>query len=103
LISKHRNMTVRRSRMRFLIMFVLLPVLTYPQEMPDFGPDGLARLTLEQKQKLARYGSRVSLRFIVPGFIQTALAKNNLPRALQSVRKYVNSGGTWQKNKRTPS
>ncbi len=216
-------MTIQQAKIFFIMMFVLRPVLTHPQEMPDFGPDGLAGLTLEQKQKLAqgeiilpesvvktpggktlieaalvfnkppeevwrllsktedqvkyldevkkvtvifksstgdnleftiklltkifvyrqvhqfdeknlhfrwrldhdfksdikelngfwrfypfgsgktlaRYGSRVLLRFSVPDFIQTALTKNNLPRALQSVKKFVNSGGTWEKNKRS--
>ena len=216
-------MTIQQAKIFFIMMFVFRPVLTHPQEMPDFGPDGLAGLTLEQKQKLAqgeiilpesvvetpggktlieaalvfnkppeevwrllsktedqvkyldevkkvtvifksstgdnleftiklltkifvyrqvhqfdeknlhfrwrldhdfksdikelngfwrfypfgsgktlaRYGSRVLLRFSVPDFIQTALTKNNLPRALQSVKKFVNSGGTWEKNKRS--
>lgn len=216
-------MTIQQAKIFFIMMFVLRPVLTHPQEMPDFGPDGLAGLTLEQKQKLAqgeiillesvvktpgektlieaalvfnkppeevwrflsktedqvkyldevkkvtvifksstgdnleftiklltkifvyrqvhqfdeknlhfrwrldhdfksdikelngfwrfypfgsgktlaRYGSRVLLRFSVPDFIQTALTKNNLSRALQSVKKFVNSGGTWEKNKRS--
>jgi len=52
---------------------------------------------------LARYGSRVLLRFSIPDFIQTSLTKNNLPSALRSVKKYVNSGGTWEKNKRSSS
>ncbi len=42
---------------------------------------------------LARYGSRLLLRFFVPDFIQTALIRDKLPEALQSVRNYVNSGG----------
>jgi hypothetical protein len=225
LISKHQNTTARRIGMYFLMPVILLPGLIYPQETPDFGPDGLAGLTLKQREKLARgeiirtestvttpegktlieaalvfnqppeevwrllsktedqvkyldevksvsvvcqdltgdtleltikvlvktivyrqvhrfdeknlffewsldpdfrcdlkelqgfwkfypfgsgstlarYGSRVSFRFLIPRFIQTALIKNNLPRALRSVRKYVNSGGTWEKNRRSPS
>ncbi len=42
---------------------------------------------------LARYGSRVSMRLVVPQSIQTALTKKNLPSALRSVKKYVDSGG----------
>jgi len=49
------------------------------------------------EQTLARYGSRVRMRFAVPQFIQTALAKNNLPPALQSIKKYIDSGGEWRK------
>lgn len=55
------------------------------------------------RRTLGRYGSRVLLRFGIPDVIQTALTKSNLPRALQSVRKFVNSGGTWEKNKRRSS
>lgn len=47
-------MTIQQAKIFFIMMFVLRPVLTHPQEMPDFGPDGLAGLTLEQKQKLAQ-------------------------------------------------
>jgi hypothetical protein len=47
---------------------------------------------------LARYGNRVQMRFGVPQFIQNALAKNNLPSALGSIKKYVDSGGRWRKN-----
>ena len=50
-----------------------------------------------EEQTLARYGSRVRMRFAVPQFIQTALAKNNLPPALQSIKKYIDSGGEWRK------
>jgi hypothetical protein len=43
---------------------------------------------------LGRYGSRLLLRFFVPNSIQTALTREELPKALQSLREYVNSGGT---------
>jgi uncharacterized membrane protein len=214
-------MAALQARILFIIVFVFLPALTYPQAIPDYGTDGLAGLSVEQKQRLAqgkiirpesmvktpegktlieaalifdkppeevwrllsktedqvtyldevkkvavvsksstednleltlkvlvktvvyrqihyfdeknlcirwtldphfksdlkevngfwrfypygsgktlaRYGSRVKLRFRVPDFIQTALIKKNMPRALQSVKKYVNSGGTWVKKK----
>jgi len=212
---KNRHPAIWQSRILFVLIFVLQPIPTRPQEMPDFGPDGLAGLTLEQQEKLSwgkiilpesvvmtpegktlieaalvfdkspeevwellsktedqvkylsnikeatvifqgptenniefkvkilvktfiyrqihrfdkknlyfywtldpafrsdlkelngfwrfypfgsgktlgRYGSRLLLRFFVPDSIQTALTRGELPKALQSVREYVNSGG----------
>jgi hypothetical protein len=125
-------------------MFPLPAALIYPQEMPEFGSDGLAGLTLEQKQRLAKGGiilpesvvktpegktlieavlvfdkppgeawrlpsktedqakylDEVKNWSLDPEFIQKALIKNNLPTALQSVKKYVHSGGTRGKNNR---
>ena len=46
---------------------------------------------------LARYGSRVLVGLGIPRSIQTSLAKNQLPAALRSVKRYVDSGGTWDK------
>jgi hypothetical protein len=217
---KSEHPAIQQSKILFILIFVLQPILPHPQEMPDFGPDGLAGLTLEQQEKLAqgkiilpesvvktpegrtlieaalvfdkppeevwqllsktedqvkylgdvekatvvfqgpaedniefkvkilvktfiyrqihrfdkknfyfywildpdfrsdlkelkgfwrfypfgssktlgRYGSRLLLRFVVPDSIQTALTKEKLPGALQSVREYVNSGGAWVKD-----
>jgi hypothetical protein len=50
-----------------------------------------------QGNTLGRYGSRVLMKFAVPASIQNALAKNRLPDALRSVKRYVDSGGTWDK------
>lgn len=47
---------------------------------------------------LGRYGSRVQIGFGVPAFIQNALAKDNLPSALASVKNYIDSGGDSGKN-----
>jgi hypothetical protein len=46
---------------------------------------------------LARYGSRVKPRFPIPDFILNALVKSDVRSALESVRRYVNSAGTWEK------
>jgi hypothetical protein len=51
-----------------------------------------------QGKTLGRYGSRVLMKFAVPRSIQEALAKNRLPAALRSVKRYVDSGGTWDKS-----
>jgi uncharacterized protein YndB with AHSA1/START domain len=48
---------------------------------------------------LARYGSVVKPRFPVPGFIRVAIAKGHVRSDLESVRKYVESGGTWRNPK----
>lgn len=50
---------------------------------------------------LARYGSVVKPRFPVPGFIRVAVAKGHVRSALESVKKYVDSGGTWRNTGRT--
>jgi hypothetical protein len=49
------------------------------------------------ERTLGRYGSRVQMRFGVPSFIQNALAKNNLPSALRSIKRYIDSG--WRQEK----
>ncbi len=70
---------------------------------PKFKSDlkelkGFWRLYPYAKGKtLARYGSRVLPRFPVPGFIRSALAKSRLRSALEDVKKYVESDGTWVK------
>jgi uncharacterized protein YndB with AHSA1/START domain len=48
---------------------------------------------------LARYGSRVLPRFPVPGFIRSYLAKSRLRSALEDAKRYVESGGTWEKRR----
>ncbi|MEW5901619.1 MAG: hypothetical protein AB1715_09180 [Acidobacteriota bacterium] len=61
--------------------------------------DGFWRFyPLADGRTLARYGSYFSLGFGVPEFIVTSLTKKSLPKALLSVKKYVDSGGTWDKN-----
>ncbi len=46
---------------------------------------------------LARYGTRVSVVKLIPRFIEDFLIKKNLPKALASMKKYVDSGGTYHK------
>ena len=69
---------------------------------PDFRSD-LKELTgfwrfypFGEGRTLARYGSVVKPRFPVPGFIRAALAKGHVRSALESVKKYVDSGGVWR-------
>jgi uncharacterized membrane protein len=50
------------------------------------------------ERTLARYGSRVQMRFGVPSFIQVALVKNGLPSALRSTKRYIDSGGRCEKD-----
>jgi hypothetical protein len=49
-----------------------------------------------QDRTLARYGSIVKPRFPVPGFLRRAIAKGHVRSDLESVKKYVDSGGTWR-------
>lgn len=50
----------------------------------------------EGGKTLARYGSTVSLKN-VPGFIEDMFKKSGVARSLASVKKYVDSGGTYRK------
>jgi len=49
-----------------------------------------------QGRTLARYGSTVSLKK-VPAFIEDMFKKSGVARSLTSVKKYVDSGGTYHK------
>lgn len=49
-----------------------------------------------QGKSLARYGSNVSVKN-VPGFIEDMFKKSGVSRSLVSVKKYVDSGGTYHK------
>jgi hypothetical protein len=49
-----------------------------------------------QGKTLARYGSTVSLKN-VPGFIEDMFKKSGVARSLASVKKYVDSDGTYHK------
>ncbi len=51
----------------------------------------------ERNKTIGRYGSRVTPGFPVPRFIFNALVKDDLRQALASVKKYVDSGGVWNK------
>jgi hypothetical protein len=52
---------------------------------------------LDEKRTLARYGTWFSIGIPVPKFIQSFLIKRDLPRSLGNMKKFVDSGGTWQK------
>lgn len=49
-----------------------------------------------KNQTLARYGSIVSLKN-VPEFIENMFKKNGVKSAMNSVKKYIDSGGTYRK------
>jgi hypothetical protein len=49
-----------------------------------------------KNQTLARYGNIVSLKN-VPEFIQDMFKKNGVKVAMESVKKYIDSGGTYRK------
>ena len=69
---------------------------SFPSEIKELS--GFWRLyPFGQGKTLARYGTRVLVGFGIPKSIQTSLAKKQLPDALQSVKRYVDSGGTWEK------
>ncbi len=46
---------------------------------------------------LGRYGTRVTILKLIPSFIENYLIRKNLPKALASVKNYVDSGGTYRK------
>ncbi len=53
---------------------------------------------VDDTHTLARYGSKVDIGLLVPGFIEDALTRKDLPTALGNVKKWVDSGGTFRKN-----
>ena len=53
---------------------------------------------VDDTHTLARYGSRVDIGLLVPGFIEDALTRKDLPTALGNVKKWIDSGGTFRKN-----
>ncbi len=54
---------------------------------------------VDDTHTLARYGSRVDIGMLVPEFIEDALTRKDLPTALGNVKKWIDSGGTFRKNK----
>ena len=53
---------------------------------------------VDDTHTLARYGSKVDIGLLVPGFIEDALTRKDLPTALGNVKKWIDSGGTFRKN-----
>lgn len=69
---------------------------------PQFDNDlalveGEWRLFAWEGMTLARFATRVDVSSLIPDFIQRRLARRDVPRSLEAVRKRVNSGGTWKK------
>lgn len=52
---------------------------------------------LADGRTLGRYGTKLVVARFVPQSVQEYLTKNDLPKNLEAVRKWINSGGTWQK------
>ncbi len=46
---------------------------------------------------LARYGTRVTIIKLLPRFIEDYIIKRNMPKAIASFKKFINSGGTYRK------
>jgi hypothetical protein len=68
---------------------------TFPSEIKELA--GFWRFfPYDEGRTLARYGSVVKPRFPLPGFIRDAIAKGHVRSDLESVKKFVDSGGTWQ-------
>lgn len=70
---------------------------------PQFDNDlalveGEWRLYAWEGKTLARFATRVDVSSLIPDFIQRRLARRDVPRSLEAVRKRVNSGGTWKKD-----
>ncbi len=54
---------------------------------------------VDDTHTLARYGSKVDVGLLVPEFIENILTRKDLPTALGNVKKWIDSGGTFRKNK----
>ena len=69
---------------------------SFPSEIKELS--GFWRLyPFAEGKTLGRYGTRVLVGFGIPRSIQDSLAKNRLPAALRSVKRYIDSGGTRDK------
>jgi hypothetical protein len=51
---------------------------------------------LDEGRTLARFGTRVDAGPAVPGIVQDYATRKNVPRTLERVRRWVDSGGTWR-------
>jgi hypothetical protein len=45
---------------------------------------------------LARFGTKVSVSPAVPGFLQNAITRKNVPESLENTRQWVDSDGRWR-------
>ena len=43
-----------------------------------------------------RFGSRIDVGPALPAFLQDMATRSKLPEAMQNVRRWVDSGGTWR-------
>jgi hypothetical protein len=54
--------------------------------------------SLDANTTLLEFGTLLETSPLVPGFVQDALTRRDLPEALGNVKKFVDSGGTWKKD-----
>jgi hypothetical protein len=45
---------------------------------------------------LARFGTKVSVNPAVPGFLQNAITRKNVPESVENTRQWVDSNGLWR-------
>lgn len=88
-----RTRTLRGTARGGFSLFFLPFFGAFSQEMPDFGPDGMAGLGFDKRQELIR-GEIIHPKSLT----QTANGKTMIEAALASVKKYVDSGGVWSKD-----
>ncbi len=51
---------------------------------------------LDAARTLARFGTKVSVSPVVPGFLQNGITRKNVPETLENTRQWVDSGGRWR-------
>jgi len=54
---------------------------------------------IDEKHTLVRYGSLTELKLLLPANVQLYLTRQNLPMALESVKKWIDSGDTYRKKR----
>lgn len=52
---------------------------------------------LDEKTSLLEYGTVLQTSALVPRFVQEHLTRSDLPSALEAMKKYLDSGGTWRR------
>lgn len=52
---------------------------------------------LDEKTSLLEYGTILQTSSLVPRFVQDHLTRSDLPSAMEAMKKYLDSGGTWRR------
>lgn len=52
---------------------------------------------LDDKTSLLEYGTILKTSALVPKFVQDRLTRSDLPGAMEAMKKYLDSGGTWRR------